>query len=445
VKGFCNSVYPTFQNSVEYFNKFLELSISRRRANISLSGNNIWSSGLAFPPPKSEEASMAARMTEEQSNEATGADAWTETHKSEPRSQSERSEAVGRTIWIDLDNSPHVPLFRPIIQELKARGYTVLLTARDCFQVCGLAEQLHLDCKPIGRHYGKHRFMKLLGLGIRTLQLLPSARRARPVLAVSHGSRSQMLAAKLLHIPTLQMVDYEFAKVWAVVRPSWAMTPTTIPNDAMKLSGDRILKYPGIKEDVYVPSFLPQDGVRRELGIAESEILVTMRPPASEAHYHNPDSDRLFQATIAHLASMPEVRMVVLPRTPKQGHEIAAGWPKLCASRKLLILEQVLDGLNLMWHSDLVISGGGTMNREAAALGVPVYSVFRGTIGAVDNYLAANDRLVLLESAADLTTKLSVRRRNRGIHHCAARQGTLETVTNHITRLAQMTSHSRSV
>lgn len=371
-------------------------------------------------------------------------DIWTETRKLELRSESERSGAVGQTIWIDLDNSPHVPFFRPIIQQLESRGYHVLLTARDCFQVCDLAEQLHLDCKPIGRHYGKHRFMKLLGLGIRTLQLLPLARRACPVLAVSHGSRSQLVAAKLLRIPTLQIADYEFARIWAVVRPSWAMTPTMIPSDAMKLDGDRILKYPGIKEDVYVPSFLPQDGIRQELGVSENEILVTMRPPASEAHYHNPDSDKLFQATIAHLAPVPEVRMVLLPRTLKQGHEIRVAWPELCSSRKLFIPERVVDGLNLIWHSDLVISGGGTMNREAAALGVPVYSIFRGTIGAVDQYLAANGRLVLLESAADLTTKLSVRRRSRGAHRDTAGQATLEAVTSHIVRLAEIGSRTKT-
>ncbi len=383
-------------------------------------------------------------VNEEQSNEVAVEDACADIRKVELRSESERFRAVGRTIWIDLDNSPHVPFFRPIIQQLKTRGYHVLVTARDCFQVCGLAEQLHLDCKPIGRHYGKHRIMKLIGLGIRTLQLLPSARRARPVLAVSHGSRSQLVAAKLLRIPTLQIVDYEFAKIWAVVSPSWAMTPTMIPSDAMKLGGDRILKYPGIKEDVYVPSFLPQDGIRQELGIAESEILVTIRPPASEAHYRSPDSDKLFQATIAHLAPMPEVRMVVLPRTPKQGHEIAAAWSELCSSRKLFIPERVVDGLNLIWHSDLVISGGGTMNREAAALGVPVYSIFRGTIGAVDQYLAANGRLVLLESAADLTTKLSVRRRDRGAHRNAAGQATLDAVTSHIARLAEMGTRTKA-
>jgi predicted glycosyltransferase len=387
---------------------------------------------------------MSNGVTAEQINQSADVKIRNKAGKHEER-ESSRSCAARPAIWIDLDNSPHVPFFRPIVQQLKDRGFEVLVTARDCFQVCGLAEQLNLGCKPIGKHYGKHRVMKLLGLVVRSFQLLPTARRARPMLAVSHGSRSQLVAAKLLGVPVLQIADYEHAKIWAIVRPNWSLTPSMIPNDAMKLSPERLLKYPGIKEDVYVPSFVPQDGIRKELGIAESEILVTMRPPASEAHYHNPDSDRLFHATIAHLARIPEVRMVILPRTPKQGHEIAAAVPDLISSRKLIIPENVLDGLNLIWHSDLVISGGGTMNREAAALGIPVYSVFRGTIGAVDRYLAANGRLVLLESDADLQAKLIVRKRDNERFCNSAEQATLDAVTGHIVRLAELESNTKTV
>lgn len=347
-----------------------------------------------------------------------------------------KKNSGAKTIWVDLDNSPHVPFFRPIINELNNRGYSVLATARDCFQVRGLAEQMQLPCKAIGRHYGKNRFMKVLGLGIRTLQLLPLIRRARPQLAVSHGSRSQLVAAKLLGIPTLQIVDYEFAKIWMFVRPDWVMTPTMIPNDAINLESNRILKYPGIKEDVYVPSFFPDDRIRKELGISDTEILVTMRPPASEAHYHNPKSDSLFQATVAYLAQMSATRMVVLPRTERQAQEIRTQWGDLCESRKLIIPDQVVDGLNLIWHSDLVISGGGTMNREAAALGVPVYSIFRGRIGAVDRFLSESGRMVLLESAADLNTKLYVRQRERGVYG-AAEHTTLESVVVQISSLAE--------
>ena len=74
-----------------------------------------------------------------------------------------------KRIWIDLDNSPHVPFFSPIIGELNKLGYEVLLTARDCSQTCGLADLFHLQYKRIGRHYGKHKIFKVAGTVFRAL------------------------------------------------------------------------------------------------------------------------------------------------------------------------------------------------------------------------------------------------------------------------------------
>jgi hypothetical protein len=142
--------------------------------------------------------------------------------------------------------------------------------------------------------------------------------------------------------------------------------------------------------------------------LKDSDFVVTARPPADEANYHNPESDVLFRAAIDFVAEFHGVRVVLLPRTEKQGASARALWPELFAERKMMIPEHAVDGLSLLWSSDLAISGGGTMNREAAALGVPVYSVFRGKIGAVDRYLAQNGRLVLLESVADVREKIIV-------------------------------------
>src|SRR5207247_4353011 len=111
---------------------------------------------------------------------------------------------------------------------------------------------------------------------------------------------------------------------------------------------------------------------------------------------------KLFEVTIAYLSTHHEVRIILLPRTPHQAEQVTARWTPLIRDRKIIIPEHAVNGLNLIWFSDLVISGGGTMNREAAALGVPVYSIFRGRIGAVDRYLSATGRLVLLESVEDV-------------------------------------------
>ena len=293
-----------------------------------------------------------------------------------------------KLIWIDLDNSPHVPFFQPIIRELGARGYDVFLTARDCFQVCGLADLFELSYKKVGRHYGKNKAMKVLGSVVRSLRLLPTILSIRPSFALSHGSRSQLLVARMLGIPSILILDYEFAQSLLAIHPTLAIMPDVIPTVPGNSCVTDIATYPGIKEDVYVPDFKPDPSTRRKVGVSESEILVTIRPPATEAHYHNPASEALLAAVINDLRQNENVRMLMLPRNDRQDEFIRAQWPDLMNSGKIVIPDQVLDGLNLMWYSDLVISGGGTMNREAAALRVPVYSIFRGRIGAVDKYLA---------------------------------------------------------
>ena len=316
-------------------------------------------------------------------------------------------------IWIDLDNSPHVPFFVPIVEELQKRGYSIALTARDCFQVHELADLFHLSYKLIGRHSGKNKIRKLAGLCFRALQLIPTILKERPDLAVSHWSRSQLIVSTSLGIPSLFIGDYEFATHSVFIHPTWQMCPEVIPKATFRCDPSRILKYPGIKEDVYLPRFVPDPRIKPQLGLQEQDLMVILRPPASEAHYHNPQSDELFEAAIEYLSKKPDVKLVVLPRNERQTFCLKKSWPDLFLKGKMRIPEHAVDGLNLIWYSDLVISGGGTMNREAAALGVPVYSIFRGKIGAVDHCLSMKGRIVLLDSVNDVQTKILLVRRNR--------------------------------
>jgi predicted glycosyltransferase len=347
--------------------------------------------------------------------------------------------AGSKKIWIDLDNSPHVPFFKPIAEELERRGYSVVLTARDCFQVRELADLMNLNYRCIGHHYGKHTVAKLAGIVIRALQLLPYVLRQRPKLAVSHGSRSMFTLASLLRIPTITIMDYEYAR-WAwFLGNAWAMLPDVIPATALKLRKDRILRYPGIKEDVYAPSFRPDPAIKRIFGITDHELVVTLRPPATEAHYHNPQSEVLLDAVFEVISQTPNIKVVLVPRTAKQEAELRKEWPEAFDSGKVIVPTQAVDGLNLIWFSDVVISGGGTMNREAAALGVPVYSIFRGETGAVDEYLAKSGRLVLLQSADEVRAKLKLVRRNIGIGRVAENHDTLRAVVDHIAAIADST------
>src|SRR5450755_3277722 len=346
----------------------------------------------------------------------------------------------GRKVWIDLENSPHVPFFDPIIEELEKRGCEVVLTARDCFQVCELADLAGFHYKKIGHHYGKHRIAKVAGLGIRVLQMTPFILREKPAIAVSHGSRSLIALAAVLGIPSVTIADYEYAdhrlgKFLGAAKKKWVMTPDVVPADIFKKDGmlpEQLLSYPRIKEDVYTPFFRPDPSLKEILGLKATDIVVTIRPPATEAHYHNPESEQLLAEVFKLLAARPDVKTVLLPRTPRQEADLRQVAPELFATQRMIVPKHAVDGLDLIWYSDVVISGGGTMNREAAALGIPVYSLFRGTMGAVDKHLSATGRLVLLESVNDVREKLKLEPRNRTLLSRSKQRGTLDAVVNHI-------------
>lgn len=340
-------------------------------------------------------------------------------------------------IWIDLENSPHVPFFVPIIGELERRGYSVVVTGRDCFQVGDLARLLDLKCKLIGRHYGKHKLLKLFGLCYRSLQLDVALWREKPALGVSHGSRSQSIACAMIGIPNLALRDYEFTSSLRFVKPNWIMIPDVIPVEKANFPADRVLQYPGIKEDVYVSQFRPDHTIRSQLHVNSEHVLVTVRPPADKAHYHNPESEVLYRAVMEYLQEKPSVRVALLPRDDEQAKLARDTWPKFFESGRMIIPERVVDGRNLIWHSDVVISGGGTMNREAAALGVPVYSFFRGMIGSVDRYLAAKNRLVLLESVEDVHRKIRLQHRTPPAGPVQGNNAALNTIVNSVVSILE--------
>ena len=343
---------------------------------------------------------------------------------------SAKSEAA--TIWIDLDNTPHVPFFEPIIAELSRRGHRVQLTARDAFQVCEMAEQKGMKYTKVGRHHGKNAIAKLAGLYLRAMQLRPLVQKAKPVLGLSHGSRAQSILCNLLRIPNAIIADYEHAKFLPLMGPDWEIVPDVIPDSSLYCRKDRVLKYSGIKEDVYVPQFRPDASILGQLGLGDNHIVVTARPPASEAHYRNPESDVLFSMFMKSALCTPNVRIVLLPRNSRQAELLREQWANGFLEDRIVIPKRAVDGLNLLWHSDLVVSGGGTMNREAAALGVPVYSVFKGMIGAVDRHLAKEGRLTLVETREEVRLKIKFIRRDRRAQSEISSSPALLSIVGHI-------------
>ncbi|HWX19227.1 MAG TPA: DUF354 domain-containing protein [Candidatus Binatia bacterium] len=348
-------------------------------------------------------------------------------------------------IWIDLDNTPHVPFFKPIIRELEKRGYTVVLTARDAFQVCELATCAGLVYTKVGRHFGKNRFLKVWGLGWRSLQLLSFVARHRPALGLSHGSRAQILLCNLLRIPTVMVMDYEHAQTPPLVRPRWEIVPEVLIKESLHCKDrSRVRTYQGIKEDVYAPEFQPDAAGLQQLHLNGNSIIVTVRPPANEAHYHNPESEILFAEFMERVMRTTGVKVVLLPRNKAQESQIRAARPHWFADSRVVVPKQAVDGLNLLWHSDLVVSGGGTMNREAAALGVPVYSIFRGKIGAVDRQLQTEGRLTLIERVEEVQTRIMLQRRTKTPPPESKPGEALQDILHHLEEIARMECPSAS-
>jgi predicted glycosyltransferase len=319
--------------------------------------------------------------------------------------------------WVDMDNAPHVHVLRPIIVELERRGHRVEITARDYGQTLPLLEFYRLKACRIGRHGGKNRLRKYISFATRTLSLLFFTFGKKFDVAFSHGSRSIVPVARLLRLPLVSLGDYEHTASPKFMG-SWTrllLIPDVIPVEAFAARGmsrDRICGYPGLKEDLYVHDFQPDPSFLNELHINPKSILILIRPPATMAHYAVKKSSVVFDQVVDYLCGLSHVQLILLPRTRQQGEELKAVVSKRCYTN-IVIPSKVYNGPSLIWYSDLVISGGGTMNREAAALGMPVFSIYQGPIGAVDRHLIDTGRLIHVKNISDLKSihlKKSTRR-----------------------------------
>ncbi len=295
-------------------------------------------------------------------------------------------------IWVDLTNSPHVLVMRPVIATLRAGGHEVEVTARDFAQTLELCERFGIAHTAIGRHRGGRIGAKALGLAARSTALTRWARGRQFDRAMGHGSNDVMVAAALLRIPSATTFDYEWATVQHNVNCRLAadvVVPDAIPPERLYRYGARgkIRAYPGLKEEYYLADFEPDPAILDELGLDPSQPIAVVRTPPVVSLYHRFEND-LFAGVLNRLA---DTQTVVLPRTPEQRSELQR-------SGRFIVPEHAIDAQSLIAFADVVVSAGGTMNREAVALGTPVYTVFEGRLGAVDEGLIAEGRLRRLTS-----------------------------------------------
>jgi len=305
-------------------------------------------------------------------------------------------------VWADLTNSPHVLVLRPLIAAMRLRGHHVEVTARDFAQTLELCRRFGIEHTAIGRHRGGRRADKAVGLLSRSLALVRWARGRDFDLAIGHGSNDVTVAARLLGIPSATAFDYEWATVQHSVNCRLAravVVPDAIPPERLYRYGARgkLRRYPGLKEEYYLADFEPDAAVLAELGVDGDGPLVVVRTPPDVSLYHRFDNP-LFGRVLARLEA-EGARTVVLPRTLAQREELAG-------REAFVVPERAVDAQSLVALADLVISAGGTMNREAVALGTPVYTTFEGRLGAVDERLLSEGRLRKLVDPGELVTLL---------------------------------------
>ena len=301
-------------------------------------------------------------------------------------------------IWIDLDHAPHVQVFRPLLPVLVDRGAEVLVTVRDFNQTVGMCRLWNIPHTVVGRHGGGTKAGKILNLVHRAWQLRRAVAPFRPDLAISHGSRTQIVAARLMGVPPVVMMDYEYTEAHIFKNLSRRiLMPAPIPDDVLKAQGfplRKIRRYHGLKEELYLPLLQPELHYRARLGVPEDAILVTVRPSAMVANYHDARSEDILLKLLRRAVATPGVWPLFISRTKEDRAFVSDHFHP----NHVHFLDQAVDGLQLIWHSDLLISGGGTMNREAAVLGVPVFSIFTGRRPYLDEYLAAQGRMRFVDT-----------------------------------------------
>jgi len=316
-------------------------------------------------------------------------------------------------VWIDITAPAHVLVFRPLLPLLRERGAEVELTSRDYAQTVQLLELHGIEAEILGRHGGRSRLGKARSLSSRLRDLRHWAKGREFDLALAHGSHELTLTARRLRIPSSTTFDYEFAWLQHQLgcrAAARVVVPEAIPPERLERYGARppkLVQYPGLKEEYYLADFEPDPAALEPFEIDSARTLVVVRTPPDVSLYHR-RSNPLFPQVLDHLGHNESVLAIVLPRTEEQRDFVRGlGLPSV------QVPDRAVDGQSLIAFSDLVVSAGGTMNREAVALAVPVYTTYGGRLGGVDEMLIREGRLIPLSDPRALDLRKREGERNR--------------------------------
>jgi predicted glycosyltransferase len=306
-------------------------------------------------------------------------------------------------IWVDIANPPQVLFMQPLIGEMQKRNHQITITTRHHSEAVDLADHYKLRHLVIGAHGGGTSIGKGMAIVTRTLKLVQYLSNKKIQLAISGSSYSQALAAKLLKIPFVTLTDYEGNPGLHIVCrvAQKILTPRFFSKQNLFRYGaseNKIIHYNGLKENIYLNSFIPDPSFFKKAGIPSEKFIITMRPESNVSAYHEFENP-LFDETLKYIVNQKNTFVILLPRNMKQREKYQAlGLPNV------MIPSHVLNGPNLVYHSDLVIGAGGTMNREAVVLGSFVYSLFMGLLGSVDKYLIDSGKMNWIRSRSEIPT-----------------------------------------
>jgi hypothetical protein len=316
-------------------------------------------------------------------------------------------------IWIDITNSPHVLFFRPIIKQLKKRGHKVTVTYRDFAQTKDLIKKFNIKAQLFGKYGGKSIFNKVCALISRSFKLFKFAKHKNFDLALSHNSVDICVVSKLLGIKCIDIFDYEFAQFHHInVRCSnIIMCPKYIKLKDLKKYGckkNKLISVPFLKEQMYLSDYNFNNNILKKLNLDSKKVIIVFRPPAEMSLYHKGIKNNLYKKLLFYLKNKNNIQVVFLPRTDEQKEYI-------CSKNysNFIIPKKAIDAPSLIKKSDIVISAGGTMNREAAVLGTPVYTSLALRLGGVDKYLIKKKLLIKLNKVSDL--KINKKKRSKGL------------------------------
>jgi uncharacterized protein len=306
-----------------------------------------------------------------------------------------------KTVWIDIDNSPHVQIFENIIKELQPE-FNVLVTAKDYNQTLGLLELKGIKYELFGKHPGANIFKKVFGNIFRALRLSFWTIGKNIDISVCHGSRALIMASKLSGIRSVVMFDYEHSERFLKTKfGKYLLVPSYLSKDYLVGMGypeEKLTEYPELKESIYLPFYKNDPSMIERLGLKQDKIIVLLRPPSEVSHYNANVSYNLFEDLFNRLSTDEKLQIIFIPRYDSQKEK----YKKYIERENVIVPKQVEEGLNLIYFSDLVISGGGTMNREAAAMKTPVYSIFQGKKPKIDENLEKEGRLTFISGKEDI-------------------------------------------